>query len=184
MSGDTDHGYGWKDLRKRPAGELAVGDTWVNPGLGATYYESRDGRVWGTGWAGPEGIAWTVTARDGDLVTARSHDGRELAQEIPADARMLVVEPKGTVLVVKSHRAWEQLERALGRTPAGFYDKGMRRGGKFVVLYGPDVDTALSVKSVTRTRLTVDDVALCIGVDGDSRHAADRAAGRKAGAGA
>lgn len=116
---------------------------------------------------------------------------------IPEGARVLVVvppEPVGTVLVVNSHRASERLARALGRKPAGYYDKAMRRGGKFVVLYGEDVATALGIKSITRTRLKPEDVVLCMSsrttVDDNGLHVtndgteyarrdADRAAGRK-----
>lgn len=162
------HGYGWEDLRERPARDLAVGDVIVNPAAFAAYGVDRSsGRVFGMfGAGGPRGRAWTVTARDGDRITARSHDGREETQEIPEDARLLVVtppDPVGTVLAVNSHRASERLEQALGRTPAKYYDKAMKRGGKFVVLYGDDVATALAIPSVTRTRLKPSAVALCMG---------------------
>ncbi|MGW2213279.1 hypothetical protein [Streptomyces sp. NPDC001781] len=195
---DNGHGYGWDDLRDRPATELTVGDTFVS-GLGAftTYWVDKGGRVRGHGYEPPRGTAWTVVARDGDRITARGHDGREAAEAFRAGQRVLKVvppEPVGTVLVVNSHLANERLARALGRKPAAYYDKALRRGGKFVVLYGDDVETALGIKSVTRTRLTVDDVALCmssrttVGDNGlrvtndDSEHArrdADRAAGLK-----
>lgn len=197
MSEDKGHGYGWDVLRRTPSSELAVGDVWVSPGLGAVYRESADGRVRGHGWAPPEGTAWTVTTRDGDRVTARSHDGRELTDTVRADVGVLLVvgpEPVGTVLAVNSHRASDRLKRALGREPAAYYDRAMRRGGKFVVLYGDDVATALAITSVTRTRLKPEDVALCTSsrttvddnglriVGDDSEHArrdADRAVGRR-----
>ncbi|MER7487935.1 hypothetical protein ABTY20_18910 [Streptomyces sp. NPDC126497] len=168
MSEDKDHGYGWDDLRERPARDLAVGDTFVSPAAFSAYgVDGTTGRVFCMfGWEGPRGTAWTVTARDGGLVTARSHDGIEVTQELSERARVLVVappEPVGTVLVVKSHRASERLERALGRKPAMYYDRAMKRGGTFVVLYGDDVATALGITSIGRTRLKPGDVALCMG---------------------
>lgn len=186
MSDDKGHGYDWSDLRDRPATELAVGDTFVS-GLGAftTYASSRDGRVRSLmGCEPPGGTAWTVTAREGDVTTCRGHDGRVETQEIPEHAHALLVvppEPVGTVLAVNSHRAADRLERALGRKPATYYDKAMRRGGKFVVLYGDDVATALGIKSITRTRLKPEDVALCVSSDGaeKARRDADRAAARE-----
>lgn len=161
------HGYGWEDLRQRPARDLAVGDVFVSPAAFSAYGVAADGRVFAMiGYEGPRGTAWTVTARDGNVTTCRSHDGREETQEIPERARVLAVtppDPVGTVLAVNSHRAAERLERALGRTPAKFYDKAMKRGGKFVVLYGGDVATALAIPSITRTRLKPSAVALCMG---------------------
>lgn len=181
MSETKDHGYGWDDLRERPARELAVGDVFISPVAFAAYTTGRDGRVAGViGCGGPRGTAWTVVARDGDVTTCRSHDGREQTQEIPERARVLKVvgpEPVGTVLAVNSHRARERLERALGRKPAGYYDRAMRRGGEFVVLYGDDVARALEITSITRTRLKPDDVVLCLGEEQRARRDADRAAG-------
>lgn len=183
MSDDKGHGYGWGDLRERPARDLAVGDTFVQPAAFAAYAVSRDGQVRGViGYEGPRGVAWTVTARDGDVTTCRSHDGREETAEIPEGARVLKVvppEPAGIVLAINSHRARERLERALGRKPAAYFT--LKRGGKFVVLYGEDVTTALGITSITRTRLKPEDVGLCISMDGreyERRHA-DRAAVRK-----
>lgn len=201
MSEDKGHGYDWADLRERPARGLAVGDIFVSslPAF-TSYFTGRDGRVRpAMGCEPPGGTAWTVTARDGNVTTCRGHDGRTESQEIPDGARVLLVvppEPVGTVLAVNSHRARERLERALGRKPAAYYDKAMRRGGKFVVLYGDDVATALEITSVTRTRLKPEDVALCLSsrttVDDDglrvtyddsehTRRDADRAAGRRTG---
>jgi hypothetical protein len=185
MSDDKGHGYGWDDLRDRPAMELAVGDIFIT-GLGAftAYAVGRDGRVRPLmGCEPPGGTAWTVTARYGDTIRARGHDGRIAQQNIPDRQRVLAVvppEPVGTVLAVNSHRARERLERALGRKPAAYYDRALRRGGKFVVLYGEDVATALGITSVTRTRLKPGDVALCLGSDGSehARRDADRAAAR------
>lgn len=168
MSEDKDHGYGWDDLRERSARELAVGDTFVSPASFSAYgVDGATGRVFSMfGWEGPRGTAWTVTARDGDATTCRSHDGIEVTQQLPERAKVLVVtppEPVGTVLAVKSHRAAERLERALGRKPAAYYDKAMKRGGTFVVLYGDDVATALAIPSIGRTRLKPGEVALCTG---------------------
>lgn len=199
MNEDKDHGYGWDDLRERPARDLAVGDVFVNPAAFSAYgVDGATGRVFCMfGWEGPRGTAWTVTARDGDVTTCRSHDGRVQSQEIPEGARVLVVtppEPVGIVLAVNSHRARERLERALGRKPAAYYDRAMKRGGTFVVLYGDDVATALAITSVKRVRLKPGDVALCVGstvtvddnglrVTGEdpqpARRDADREAGRR-----
>jgi hypothetical protein len=184
MSETKGHGFDWADLRDRPASELAVGDTFVS-GLGAfaSYTVSRDGRVRPLmGCEPPGGTAWTVTAKEGDRVTARSHHGHEESADTPPRARVLLVvppEPVGTVLAVNSHRARERLERVLGRKPAAYWT--MQRGGKFVVLYGEDVSTALGITSITRTRLKPEDVGLCISMDGQEyeRREADRAAGRK-----
>lgn len=94
MSNDKGHGYGWDDLRDRAARDLAVGDVFVS-GLGAfaAYAVSQDGRVRPLmGCEPPAGTAWTVTARDGDRITARSHHGHEeTAKEIPAGQYVLVV---------------------------------------------------------------------------------------------
>lgn len=199
MSEDKDHGYGWDDLRERPARDLAVGDTFVSPAAFSAYgVDGATGRVFCMfGWEGPRGTAWTVTARDGDVTTCRGHDGREQTEMIPERARVLVVtppEPVGTVLVVKSHRAAERLERALGRKPAAYYDRAMKRGGTFVVLYGDDVAKALEIPSITHTLLKPGGVALCVGstvtvddnglrVTGEdpqpARRDADREAGRR-----
>lgn len=72
-----------------------------------------------------------------------------------------MAETGGTVLAVNSHRAGHRLELALGRKPAYYYDNALRRGGKFVVLYGADVAKALAITSITRTRLRISDVSLC-----------------------
>lgn len=181
----TEHPYTWGDVRQRSADDLAVGDTWINPGTGAAYFTDKDGRVRGAGIAHEtpmRGIAWTVESREGKRIMARSQTGSTLSGEFPAGHQVLVVtepEPVGTVLVVSSHRARERLERALGRRPAAYWT--MQRGGKFVVLYGADVDTALSITSITRTRLKPEDVGLCVSSDGaeHGRRDADRAAGRK-----
>lgn len=92
MSDDKGHGYGWEDLRERPARDLAVGDVWVSPAAFSAYTAGPDGRVAGAfGWEGPRGTAWTLTARNDDVATCRSHDGREEKAPIPAGARVLVV---------------------------------------------------------------------------------------------
>ncbi|WP_030248191.1 hypothetical protein [Streptomyces sp. NRRL S-455] len=90
----TDHPYTWDDVRSRPADDLAVGDTWVNPGTGAAYLVGKDGRVSGAGIAHAmpmEGVAWTVTARKGKRITARSQTGATLTGEFPAGHRVLIV---------------------------------------------------------------------------------------------
>lgn len=90
----TDHPYTWGDVRERPADGLAVGDTWINPGTGAAYFTGKDGRVHGAGIAHEmpmDGIAWTVEAREGKRITARSQAGATLAGEFPAGHRVLVV---------------------------------------------------------------------------------------------
>jgi hypothetical protein len=89
------HGYTWEDVRQRVAADLKVGDTWVIPSTGTAYFTAPDGRVRGAGLAHPmplDGVAWTATARKGDMVTARSHDGREATKPIPAHARLLLVQ--------------------------------------------------------------------------------------------
>lgn len=90
----TDHPYTWGDVRQRPADELAVGDTWVNPGTGAAYFAGEDGRVHGAGLVHEmpmDGIAWTVTAREGKRITARSQTGATLTGEFLAGHRVLVI---------------------------------------------------------------------------------------------
>lgn len=186
MSDDKGHGYTWKDVRERSADELAVGDTLVNPGAFSAYRTDQEGHVRPVSLAPLDGYAWTITARDGNTFTARRHDdGREETAAMPEGQRVLAAvappESVGTVLAVNSHRARGRLERALGRKPAAYYDRAMRRGGKFVVLYGDDVATALDITSITRTRLKTEDVALCPGSDGaeHARRDADRAAARE-----
>lgn len=90
----TQHPYTWGNVRSRPADELAVGDTWINPGTGAAYFTDKDGRVRGAGLVHEmpmDGIAWTVTAREGKRITARSQTGATLTGEFPAGHRVLVV---------------------------------------------------------------------------------------------
>lgn len=90
----TENPYTWADVRQRPADDLAVGDTWVNPGTGAAYFADKDGRVHGAGIAHEMpmgGIAWTVEAREGKRITARSQTGATLAGEFPAGHFVLVV---------------------------------------------------------------------------------------------
>jgi len=60
----------------------------ITPGPGTAFVASCDGRV--CGWTPAlvtvplDGTAWTVLARHGDELTARSHDGRESTQLVPA----------------------------------------------------------------------------------------------------
>lgn len=84
---------------------------------------------------------------------------------------------EGIVLAVGSHRAWERLRRALGRGPAEYYDRQMRRSEHFVVLYGDEVSTALGIASIRRTRLKPGDVARCMGVTKEQMEE-DRRAGQ------
>lgn len=66
----------------------------------------------------------------------------------------------GTVLRVGSHRADNRLAYALGRQPAKYYT--WQHGGVFVVLYSQaEVDTALEITSVRRTRTTMAELGLC-----------------------
>jgi hypothetical protein len=90
----SSHGYTWNDVRSVPVGDLAVGDVFVQPGAGVAYYVADDGRVRGAGLAVAmelDGTAWTVTARDGSLITMRSGDGREISEVAPTSARVLRV---------------------------------------------------------------------------------------------
>lgn len=90
----TEHPYTWGDVRQRPADDLTVGDTWINPGTGAAYFASKDGRVHGAGLVHEMpmgGIAWTVTAQEGKHITARSQAGAVLSGEFPAGHQVLVV---------------------------------------------------------------------------------------------
>jgi hypothetical protein len=86
-------------------------------------------------------------------------------------------EDTGTVLFVGSHRAGHRLAAALRRNPAYYFT--FEKGGKFVVLFGADVDTALEIKSIRRTRLKPDQVSLCWSDTNRERAAADRAAHQK-----
>lgn len=97
-----DHPYTWGDARERPADELTVGDTWINPGTGAAYFTDGDGRVHGAGIVHEipmGGIAWTVEAREGKRITARSQTGATLAGEFPARHRVLVVTEEAKAVV-------------------------------------------------------------------------------------
>jgi hypothetical protein len=91
MSDDKGHGYTWADLRERPADELGVGDTWVNPDAFTVYRVDKDGNVY-PGLSPLDGYAWTITARDGNTVTARRHDRRQAeTATIPEGQRVLAV---------------------------------------------------------------------------------------------
>ena len=88
------HGYSWGDAREIKTDDLRAGDTFVNPGLGAAYVVDRDGRVRGAriAWEMPmDGTAWTVVARQGQTVTAVSHMGRMVRDELSQTAHMLRV---------------------------------------------------------------------------------------------
>lgn len=99
MSEDKGHGYTWGDVRQRPADDLSVGDTWVNPGTGAAYFTDKDGRVRGAGIVHETpmgGTAWTVEAREGKRITARSQTGATLSGEFPARHYVLIVTEGGS----------------------------------------------------------------------------------------
>lgn len=85
------HAYAWKDVRDSAPNDLRVGDVFVNPGTGTGYYVAGDGAVRGAGWQPLDGVAWTVTAREGDALTCRADDGREITEVIPLTARVLRV---------------------------------------------------------------------------------------------
>lgn len=82
----------WSRVRRRPAAELVVGDTWVVPLSMTTYWAAPDGTVRGDSWHPLAGTEWTLVARDGDQVTARADDGREVTDLMPARAQVLRVE--------------------------------------------------------------------------------------------
>lgn len=88
----TTYSIAWDRVRRRDASALRVGDTWVVPAPFTTYHANRDGAVVGHGCEPLTGTAWTVLAHDGELVTARSHDGRQTTEPLPANARVLRVE--------------------------------------------------------------------------------------------
>jgi hypothetical protein len=73
------------------------------------------------------------------------------------------------VLLVGSHRAGKYLRRVLGYKPQYHYDNELKRGGVFVVLSGEELEAALEIKSIRRTRLKVDDVSRCISHFDDDR---------------
>ncbi|MEU1761270.1 hypothetical protein [Micromonospora sp. NPDC005652] len=86
------HGYTWADVRDVPASDIGVGTTWVRPAAFSAYLVANDGRVAGCGiGVGMRGTAWTCTAREGDVVTARSHRGAVGVQEIRPGQRVLLV---------------------------------------------------------------------------------------------
>jgi hypothetical protein len=85
------HPYTWKDVRDVRAQSLAIGETFVKPGMGTAFYSGSDGRVRGAGWQELDGTAWTVIAREGDVTTCRADDGREATQAIPSTAHVLRV---------------------------------------------------------------------------------------------
>ncbi|MFI1203536.1 hypothetical protein ACH4VR_29590 [Streptomyces sp. NPDC020883] len=88
------HGYTWGALRDTQAAKLRVGDIFVQPGLGTAYRVRSDGKVYSAGIAWGmklDGTAWTVTARDGNTITARSHTGRTVTDTIPPTTHVLRV---------------------------------------------------------------------------------------------
>ncbi|ANZ13359.1 hypothetical protein O1L44_30330 [Streptomyces noursei] len=90
-----EHGYTWADVRRRPAADGQVGDVFVVPGVGTAYEELSDGVVRGTGVAVGmplDGVAWTITARSGDMMTAKNHRGERHTELVKAGAYVLRVE--------------------------------------------------------------------------------------------
>lgn len=90
------HSYTWRDVRDFRALDLAVGDVFVKPGCGTAYYVGRDGSIRGAGLIHAmslDGTAWTVVAREGDLITCRAADGREVTERTPESAHVLRVHP-------------------------------------------------------------------------------------------
>lgn len=83
----------WNQVCRRPAADLAVGDTWIVPEPFTVYWAAPDGRVCGHSWHPLTGTAWTVLARDGDVLTSRSGDGLDATARVPARAQVLRVEP-------------------------------------------------------------------------------------------
>lgn len=73
------HGITWDQVKETQVSELSVGDRWVNPGMGTAWHCRPDGTVDGyrMGWNQMplDGVAWTLTARDGDTITATNHLG-------------------------------------------------------------------------------------------------------------
>jgi hypothetical protein len=60
--------------------------------VGTGYSVLRDGTVRGVGWQDLDGILWAVTARTGEMITVRSHDGREATELIRQGAQILRVD--------------------------------------------------------------------------------------------
>jgi hypothetical protein len=97
----TDHGYTWDQLREVPFADIHPRDTWVLAGLGRAWTAGHDGRLagWTHGWHMPQpaGPAWTCIARDGDTITARSHEGVETTIRIPTGRDVQVLRVEGRV---------------------------------------------------------------------------------------
>ncbi|MFJ4902942.1 hypothetical protein [Streptomyces sp. NPDC088727] len=103
------HGYTWADAREIMARDLKPGDVFVKPGTGNAYGVRRDGTMRGVGiaWETPmDGEAWTVTGRQGNTTTNRSHTGRELTEEIPKSARVLRVHQAPAPAMVFTREPW------------------------------------------------------------------------------
>jgi len=86
----TEHGITWDMVRRGTTDEIVAGTTWVVPGVGTAYREASDGNVRGCGWLPLDGTVWTATAVVGGVVTARSHDGREVAEPLPPGRGVLI----------------------------------------------------------------------------------------------
>ncbi|HEX8108482.1 MAG TPA: hypothetical protein VF516_12200, partial [Kofleriaceae bacterium] len=77
--------YEWSNVRQIPASSLEVGDEFIKPTTGSAFTSHGDGEVQGHGFQPLEGTKFTVTAREGNTITARDESGRELTQTIPGD---------------------------------------------------------------------------------------------------
>lgn len=83
--------YEWSSVREAPASSLEVGDQFIKPTTGSAFTSRGDGEVEGHGFQPLEGVKFTVTAREGNTITARDDSGRELTQTIPGDRKVNVL---------------------------------------------------------------------------------------------
>lgn len=79
----------WDDVRNVSAHTLAVGEMFIQPNTGTAYFTDAEGRCAGVGWMPLDGVEWTVTVREGDAITCRAADGREITTTVKASARVL-----------------------------------------------------------------------------------------------
>jgi hypothetical protein len=122
------HGITWEQLGECPASDLRPGATWVDPGMGSAWWTLRDGSVRGLGLAELDGTAWTVLARDGDWVKARSHGGRQAQGRIPRHATVLRVVRTPEQVAARRGLHAKALAAIVGRQGTG------RPGGGWEVL--------------------------------------------------
>jgi hypothetical protein len=88
--------YTWEQLREVPADSLDIGDTYVIPIAGTVCRVAKDGTVHGYAIGHSEPLlqidaVFTITARCGNTLTGRRHDGAILTGDIPAGATVLRV---------------------------------------------------------------------------------------------